>query len=398
MKSKLNKSRQRTNRKSKVLKGGAAAVAVPRQSENLRPISFLNLLHKSFSTKLTFTMNYKRLQLKGSIFKGVFIIGIDDKKCIKLIFNRTGKETYNSYLTEFFYDISSRKKNCIGKKLSINNNGINKNNIQRNKKINRLLLELLDVLNISINSQYCQLGDNASFTTKRNCVLLLSLYKLLTRGYGFYSEFGYIFKDDTSIKFIDILAHNLEYSTNLLQKIYTLSKNIKIGEIITFYRINKENNQDQDNNQDHDNNQDQDNNISILQLINPKSFILLEQSVDLTLYDFYQELLKYCNSEIDIFFGTTNLIDIQILCKDTDALIKYYIAKTYDMPNYSYQYKMYQYNEPEGTILTSALEIPEGWPNPIDPAAFPTFVMKPFTVPRINITPEGPNNYNITIV
>ena len=134
-------------------------------------------------------------------------LGYDTKhliECILITYNNEVEEHYdapyyNATLDYYFYTIS--KQDCLYSKNKLNrliDNRVyfdkNKGNNNYSKSINTLLLELVDTINILVGVKYCQLIDDATVNCTADGSIKLSLnLKHITKGYGFYNEFGYIY-------------------------------------------------------------------------------------------------------------------------------------------------------------------------------------------------------------
>ena len=136
-----------------------------------------------------------------------------NKECILITYNMDEEHYYNpdapyynATLHYYFYTIS--KQDCLYSKNNKPNSlidnsvyfGENKGNNNYSKSINTLLLELVDTINILVGVKYCQLIDAATVTCTESGDIKLSLkLKHITKGYGFYNEFGYIYTKAISI-------------------------------------------------------------------------------------------------------------------------------------------------------------------------------------------------------
>ena len=67
-----------------------------------------------------------------------------------------------------------------------------KGNDKYNKIINTLLLELVDAINILLDVPYCMVSDQATVNCNEEIKLQINS-KHITKGYGFYNEFGYLY-------------------------------------------------------------------------------------------------------------------------------------------------------------------------------------------------------------
>ena len=142
---------------------------------------------------------------------------------------------YNATLDSFFHNMS--KQNCLysskdnskvnskDDKSLINNRVFHstKGNYKYNKIINILLLELVDAINIHLGVKYCKVIDAATVKCKDNTKLSMKL-KHITKGYGFYNDFGYIYTQDinddeqvTQYKLLDLQFAN--YILTIIDKL-----------------------------------------------------------------------------------------------------------------------------------------------------------------------------------
>lgn len=188
--------------KLNTLKGGAAAVAlsalsalhVPPAAANDIP-SIKDLIYDANIVNVI--INYNNLVLKCRFGNKNVYIGVHKLNCIHIIY----KDTYSD-LDSFFYNVS--KKECVGQgpNLSINNSEYRKQFISNsgilqedyNKQLNETLFNLIDIININANMKFCVLTDMSTKTTTHCNKIHLSLLKPIEKGYGFYNEFGYIYK------------------------------------------------------------------------------------------------------------------------------------------------------------------------------------------------------------
>ena len=154
-------------------------------------------------------------------------LGYDTKhliECILITYNNEVEEHYdapynNATLEYYFYNIS--KQDCLYSKNnnlnSLIDNSVfykNKSNNNYSKSINTLLLELVDTINILVGVKYCQLQDDATVNcTKDGRIKLRLNLKHITKGYGFYNEFGYIY---TKAIIIDSMSRDQDKKYDLL--------------------------------------------------------------------------------------------------------------------------------------------------------------------------------------
>ena len=144
-------------------------------------------------------IQYRGIKFQCDLGENKFIIGDTiDGGCINVSYDFIKKY---AYLDTFFY--SKKKIECIGVSKAINNtnfkNNVN-NNTKKPKKINKLLLTLIDIININLQFVCCKVSDMAVIEINEQIISLL--YKHIERGYGFYNEFGYLYIP--SVKIVDI--------------------------------------------------------------------------------------------------------------------------------------------------------------------------------------------------
>ena len=161
-------------------------------------------------------IQYRGIKFKCKLGGNICIIGsIKPNGCIVLYYNFV----YNcANISSFFYYKS--KVDCIGPAKAINNtNFINNNNktTTRQKKLHKLFLTLIDIININLKIKMCGVGDAAFIMIGQNSISLL--YKHMERGYGFYNEFGYLY--------IPVGYEESEFSSNLYN-------NIEIDKRVTY--------------------------------------------------------------------------------------------------------------------------------------------------------------------
>ena len=195
------------------LKGGAAAVALPALPAPPAPPalpalpvlpaaaneipSIIGLINNDNIVNVI--INYNNLVLKCRFGKCRFgkkhvFIGEHPHNCIHIIY----KDTFSD-LDSFFFNVL--KTDCIGKNKTINNSKYrtqfeSKSGILQedyNKQLHETLFNLIDIININANMQFCVLSDLSIKTTTQCDEIQLCLLKPIEKGYGFYNEFGYIY-------------------------------------------------------------------------------------------------------------------------------------------------------------------------------------------------------------
>ena len=147
---------------------------------------------------------------------------------------------YNATLDSFFFNMPKKKclysskdnskSNSKDDESLINNRVFHstKGNDKYNKIINILLLELVDAINIHLGVKYCEVIDAATVKCKDNTKLSMKL-KHITKGYGFYNDFGYLYTQyinddddeqytqDTQYKLLDLQFAN--YILTIIDKL-----------------------------------------------------------------------------------------------------------------------------------------------------------------------------------
>lgn len=124
------------------------------------------------------------------------ILGNNDDICIEIIYYPVHKFCR---LEGFFYKVN--KGTCKGK--SFLNNSVFMDNTKvngripgdYNKKFNETMTELFDIINIDIGMKQCTLRDGSQIKGTKCGDIKMSVLKHFERGYGFYNEFGFMYKD-----------------------------------------------------------------------------------------------------------------------------------------------------------------------------------------------------------
>jgi hypothetical protein len=287
--------------------GGAAAVA-PVINHQIH--SFKEFIAKDSITAVL--IKFKGIKFYCNLGENKLLIG--NPPCIELIYNF---DILKCHIESFFY--SSDKLSCEKDKFinttnfkDMSNNGIN----TPNKKFNKTVLELIDIININMGILVCTL-DDTSFIKSTKCVIIsISKLKHIERGYGFYNEFGFIYIGDSKILYEKLPDDSydalIEYSNTFL------SKNIPEIQQTLFVHFKNENaflRQNPGN---------------INSIISKYPAIL-----ELTLSEIVIGILNYCKDNKPIFQDQLTHEDLMVL-KDliSFAFMKFKIAKLYE---YNYE-------------------------------------------------------------
>ena len=181
-KSKCNNNITKKYITNKYMIGGSSNLAMP--------IPTLETLIRN-TTQTDAIIQYRGVKFKCLLGKEKFTIGsIGSPRCIIVNYDFTNSK---AYIESFFFN--KEKHECIGVSKEINNTYFttnDKNNKKNTKRINRLCLTLIDIININLRIISCDLMDSAEITIAKEYVISLS-YKHIERGYGFYNEFGYLY-------------------------------------------------------------------------------------------------------------------------------------------------------------------------------------------------------------
>lgn len=280
----------------------------------------------------------------------------NDYICIIIIYDF---DTNVADIGNFFYD--QPKTICIGLDKAINNTAYKKShNIQKtyNKDLNKLLLKLIDVININLQMKSCKVFDESEITCN-NIKISLSI-KHYERGYGFYNEFGYLYINNQNAYDSDA-SENIKYANTVLQTLYDISHttmtqleiNIKKEDISV------------------------DNNLytsleNLLSLYKKIKIHDVGNNVK-TLRQVMREILQF-------MCDPTNIEIINTLTIDEKKYIQSFVSNMFQFQKniLKLYYKFYIYNEKQ--IFSSELNTSDEDKN------IPIFEMKPFEQPRITIT------------
>lgn len=295
------------------------------KNKNIKNGGALNLYDLITSLKLSnIDINYKDCIFKCILGNNMFIIGETiNSSCIGIKYRFPIKK---ATLTSFFDTMN--KDACFKKYIVVNKN-------LNNKQINEIIIEFIDILNINLGIESINLSDDSKLKDTEMCEnIKLSVLKYIERGYGFYNEFGYLFKlidnDDiyedgySSINYTD----SLEESTEVFKSIETFRhKLINIDEIKILYGgIIPDN---------------------ILIILNA---ILANNNNSITYTKFITELLNYCKKTATLSYLDKNSV---LVIKEfmTQVIEKYFKINN---PYINFQYKLYNYSDKDN-ITCSAL-------------------------------------------
>ena len=161
--------------------------------------------------------------------------------------------TITAKLESFFYH--SEKNECLISKTKsndqnnkrINNNEFYKQYTNKNtsyeKTLNILLLDLIDEINILLGVKTCVVDDASSVECKDSTNKLSLKSKHITRGYGFYNEFGYLYKHEKNV----LIGERIIFANKILSIIKQFSEAIQIFDENTLRTLfNKDNKDNKD--------------------------------------------------------------------------------------------------------------------------------------------------------
>jgi hypothetical protein len=363
--SRINKNKYSVKRKIKpsLQKGGSSRYASSRHSKSMSISKSTYVKNQKLleliisSNKSSIIINYKNLRLECILGNNEFIIGNNEGKCIIIKYNT---KMHFSRLDSLFYEMSKDK--CIGKDKSIDNsifiNNVSidgKKPVEYNKLFNETIMELIDIINIEIGMEYCTLRDGSYLQDKKCGVIAMNYLKNLERGYGFYNEFGYMYKK------------SLLESNEILTGIIPILRNKTLKDVL----------------------QDLLSNVIPI----PENIIKIIDDLKLVLMrDIIVEIIKYCKTKEDIpstglFIG----IDKNNIVSFKDFITKL-VEKYLSLPEYRYSltlYKLYKINN-DGTKYSSFLENKNDDSNR-------TFVMKLMKKYKIDIIELESGKYEFTI-
>ena len=371
-----NKNKHKTNKFLYKIHGGSnisATTTLNTQKNNATPLTLQTLIQNPKVASVIIMFN--GLKIKCNIGNNKF--STRDEDCIAVSYDFKKKVSKSE---GFFF--SKPKTYCIG---SNNNYNINNKEYKKlhkeqnikdtyNKSLNKLLLTLIDIINIDLQMTHCVVTD-ASFITCINEIKISLDIKHYARGYGFYNEFGYIYFNNVNTDTLtDTLEKKINYANIILKSIHVLSHKT----------------------------------ISELELeLNALRYIV---DTDIVLYNFESsktKLLKLCeilniiNEPPQTVRQLLNEI-FKLICNSTDSetienikevindkidYLNLFIKQMFVLQRLIYKnnphhfkfHKYYDTTNKEGRIYTSELNIPSD-ENPV-----PSFEMKEFIQPKINI-------------
>ena len=329
---------------------------------------------------------FKGLKIQCKIGKNKieFKKGDDRPACITLKYdfdvdfdfvNTKKAELYN-----FFY--TKNKKICISSESNINNTEYIKTHTAPptyNKDLNKLLLTLIDIINIDLQMTHCVVTDAAFITCINEITISLDI-KHYARGYGFYNEFGYIYinndNKDTKVN-TDTLEQNINYANIILNSIHDLSHKT-ISELDLKLKELKD---------------IAENELTVDSIISSKINLLtlcdilkIINEPPKTVRQLLNEIFHLmCNSEDSEDSETIETINK--LINTQKYYLDVFIGQMFVLQRLMYNnnphtfefHKCYDTTNKEGRIYTSELNIPSD-ENPV-----PSFEMKEFIQPKINI-------------
>lgn len=328
MKSKIIKYKTVKKKSKRNQSGGAAAVASSlKTNHNVQHTFKLKDIIQS-KTITPIIIKFKGIKFYCKLGNNNLLIGKDEiTSCILLRYFFL----YSYCILESFFN-GITKLTCISNK-SINNtnfnyNSKNNNGYTLNKKFNKTLLELIDIVNINCKILFCKLTDTSIKLTDK-CTIPLYKLKIIERGYSFYNEFGYVFRSN------DNKNHNeyIVFSNEILQTQIPLIQETKFNKLIEdFYKkyIKIMPNDEYF--------------IDIIKKIS----ILKETYAFISNMSFRElviELLKYCKNK-DTIINQINKDNIIILFEILENL---YIG-------YSAFQKLYQYDDSENVKISKLLD------------------------------------------
>ena len=204
-KSKLS---QNPSQKS-VSKGKSRAnEAQENEAQSAQSISFRELI--TSKSPVNAIINLKNIRLKCVIGADKLIVGNTDDVCIEIKY--TPKHNFCT-LEGFFYKVNKaicKSKSFLNNSRFIDNTKVNgRIPSDYNKKFNETMMELFDIININAGMEFCKLRDGSQLNGTKCGDIKMTILKHFERGYGFYNEFGFMYKDkiDKSndfLKFINI--------------------------------------------------------------------------------------------------------------------------------------------------------------------------------------------------
>jgi hypothetical protein len=357
--------------KTSLQKGGSSKYASSRHSKSMsiskatkevKQSQLLELI--TSSNKSSIIINYKNIKLECILGGNEIILGsnkADNNKIGKCITIKYFPKMHFSRLESLFYEIPKDK--CVGKDKTINNTGFIDNvsidgikPADYNKLFNETIMELIDIINIETGMKYCTLRDGSHIQDKKCGTIAMNFLKHLERGYGFYNEFGYMYKQ------------TITESNKVLNDVIATLRNKSLEKVLQDllpYVIPIQEN--------------------ISKIVDDMKSVLMR--------DVVLEIMKYCKSTEDKpSSGLFTTYDKDSIIEFKDFITKV-VEKYLNLPEYRYsltQYKLYQQN-PNGTILKSVLEYKTD-----DEKR--EFVMKPIKKVNIDILELESGKYELIII
>ena len=246
---KRNKNKKRSIKKLsiKYMRGGSGASGA--SGAIIHIPTLLKLIHSKANTMCE--IHYDDVKIICLLGNNNVKLGYDNIKkrgCIVIYYYKNKEDEkiyYNAKLDSFFFGMPKQKclysKNINSNSLRLINNSIvyeeqkrkKKSDIEYNKIINTHLLELVDTINILLGVIYCTLYDASTVDCNADFGISMIL-KNITRGYGFYNEFGYLYIEKTIVLNVDVdksdiyTLLDLVFANKILEIIYKLSLTIYI--------------------------------------------------------------------------------------------------------------------------------------------------------------------------
>lgn len=237
------KTLQKPTSKGKSISNEAQA----NKAQSAESISFRQLITSKPPVKAI--INFKNIILKCVFGANKLIVGNNDDICIEI----TYVPAHNFCTLEgFFYKVN--KAICKGKSFLNNSRFMDNTKVNGrvpgdyNKKFNETMMELFDIININAGMKYCKLRDGSQINGTKCGDIKMTVLKHFERGYGFYNEFGFMYKDkidksnellkiinDAKVNAIDITNITLGNITGLLEPMGLKYEPISKETIDIFY-------------------------------------------------------------------------------------------------------------------------------------------------------------------
>lgn len=191
---------------------------------------FLQTLIKLITDKpqTNVKINYKNIQLNCMLGDNKLIVGNNENLCIEIKY--VPRHNFCT-LEGFFYIVS--KGDCKSKSFLNNSRFMDNTKVNGrvpsnyNKKFNETMMELFDIININIGMTKCKLRDGSQIKKTKCGDISMTILKHFERGYGFYNEFGFMYKE------------NIDQSNEILKKIKELKETSIDITNISVENINK---------------------------------------------------------------------------------------------------------------------------------------------------------------